>query len=203
MVFTCKLRSGTEGPSPVHPPKPMNETLPQMREPALDIFEIRGSQNFDVNKQLRSFSKSGSWGPCSDTLINQFSILNLYTWGARRGTVRHFPNVNPVDSPNNPAKCRRVDIHFTAERIEPQRDYIISQSSALCQLEFGPRQYSPGANILSCYADPQIITGLEQWFLIEVNFAPQDTLGNVWRCLLWMFSSIPGLGLLDARRISR
>lgn len=36
--------------------------------------------------------------------------------------------------------------------------------------------------LISHCADPQNTIGLEQWFLIKDNFAPQDTLGNIRRC---------------------
>lgn len=111
MVFTTKPKDQVrnEGPRPVHMPKPMDETPPQMRGPALHISEVR------------SLLKYCSQGPRADMLINQFSILNLYTWG---GAGSGFPgtlHVNPFDSPNNRTSVSMFVI-----------PYIISQSSALC-----------------------------------------------------------------------
>ena len=88
-----------EGPRPVHMPKPMDETPPQMRGPALHISEVKSLLNYS------------SRGPRADILINQFSILNLYTLrggGGGERFSRHFTNVNPFDSPNNRTKCKYV-----------------------------------------------------------------------------------------------
>lgn len=112
MVFTTKPKDQVrnEGPRPLHMPKPMDETPPQMRGPALHISEVR------------SLLKYCSQGPRADMLINQFSILNLYTWG-----------VGGSGFPGTLQMLIHLILPTTVQSVSMfVIPYIISQSSALC-----------------------------------------------------------------------